>query len=127
MEGMEQKFDGHCWVRPMSTRICFHTTIRSSKCVGHLICSNSSCPIRDLSGQPNEIALTRKFSSHIGAKGMTSLATRTLSCFHCGNAPTLLRECLCLAYYILPKENKSRLFRHQGSHNHLEGGSKSCN
>ena len=49
---------------------------------------------------------------------MTSLAARTLACFHCGNVATLLRNCECVGYYILTEGNKTRLFIHQGTHNH---------
>ena len=54
MEGMEQKYDGHVWVKPVSTRMSFPATIRRSKCVGHLIYNNQVCPIKALLGQPNE-------------------------------------------------------------------------
>ena len=56
MEGMEQKYDIHVWVKLVSTRMSFPATIRRSKCVGHLICSNQECPIKSLLGQPNETA-----------------------------------------------------------------------
>ena len=49
---------------------------------------------------------------------MTSLAAGTLACFHCGDVATLLRDCECVAYYILKEGNKTRLFIHQGTHNH---------
>ena len=31
----------------------------------------------------------------------------------------MLRDCKCVAYYILTEGNKTRLFIHQGTHNHL--------
>ena len=33
-------------------------------------------------------------------------------------SPLLLRDCECVAYYILAEGNKTRLFIHQGTHNH---------
>ena len=118
MEGMEQKYDGHVWVKHVSTRMSFPATIRRSKCVGHLICSNQECPIKALLGQPNETAWRGKFLSSIASEGMTSLAAGPLACFHCGDVATLLRDCECVAYYILTEGNKTRFFIHQGTHNH---------
>lgn len=107
MEGMEQKYDGHVWVKSVSIKMSFPATIRRSKCAGHLICNNGFCHMKALSGQSNAIAWTGKLSTPIGAEGMTSLASGTLACFHCGNVATLLRECQCVAYYILAEDNKS--------------------
>ena len=112
MEGMEQKYDGHVWVKPLSTQMSFPATIRRSKCAGHLICSNEYCPIKGIFGQPNEIAWIGKLSTPIVTEGMFSLASETLACFHCGNVAVLLRECQYVAYYIFSGENKSRLFIH---------------
>ena len=118
MEELEQKYNGHVWVKPVSTQMSFPATIRRSKCAHHLIYSNEYCPIKALSGQPNEISWIGKLSNPIVTEGMSSLASKTLACFHCGNVAVLLRECQCVAYYILSKENKSRLFIHQGDHKH---------
>ena len=114
MEGMEQKYNGHVWVKPVSTQMTFLAIIRRSKCTGHLICSNEYCPIKAISGKPNEIAWIGKLSTPIATKGMSSLASRTLACFHCGNVAILLRDYHYVSYYILFEENKSRLFIHQG-------------
>ena len=59
-----------------------------------------------------------KVLSLIASKGMTSLAAWALACFHCGDVATLLRDCECVAYYILIEGNKTRLLIHQGTHNH---------
>ena len=55
MEGMEKKYDGHVWVKPVSTQMSFLATIRRSKYAGHLICNNNYCPIKAISSQPNGI------------------------------------------------------------------------
>ena len=99
MEGMEQKYDGHCWIRPVTTSMSFPAAaVRRSKCAGHLVCVNSICPIKAFSGQANETAWRGKLTSSIDACGMTSLAAGTLTCFHCGDPATLLRECQCVVY-----------------------------
>ena len=118
MEGMEQNYDGHVWVKPISTQLSFPTIIIRNKCTCHLICSNEYYPIKAIFGQPNEIAWIGKLSTPIITEGMSSLDFGTLACFHCGNVAVLLRECQCVAYYILFSENKSRLFIHQGDHKH---------
>ena len=28
MDGMEQRYDGHCWIKPVTTKFTFPTTIR---------------------------------------------------------------------------------------------------
>ena len=118
MAGMEQQYDGHCWVKPVLTRMKFPANIRRSKCGGHLICSNETCPIRAINGRPNQTSWTGKLLHVILAKGISCLPYGSLVCFHCGVAPILLKECPCVVYYVLPNENRTRLFIHQGTHRH---------
>ena len=54
MDGMEQRYDGHCWIRPITTRVTFPATIRCSKCAGHLVCRNDQCPYLVVHGECNE-------------------------------------------------------------------------
>ena len=41
-----------------------------------------------------------------------------MKCFHCNESPILLAECKCIAYYIIGFQGETRLFIHQGSHDH---------
>ena len=52
-------------------------------------------------------------------RGNDKLGHRNFGMFHCGDVATLIRDCECVAYYILTEGNKTRLFIHQGTHNHL--------
>ena len=54
MDGMEQRYDGHCWIKPVTTKITFPTTIRRSKCVGHLRCINNHGLYLVVHGERNE-------------------------------------------------------------------------
>ena len=118
MKGMEQKYDGHCWIKPVQTRMSFPAVIRRSKCGGHLQCKNTTCPMNALSGKPNEIAWTGKLLHKIPTNGMTASYSGKLLCFHCGKSPVLVMECPCVVYYVLAEGNMTRLFIHRGTHNH---------
>ena len=54
MDGMEQRYDGHCWIKPVTTKITFPGAIRWSKCAGHLRCINDHCPYLIVHGERNE-------------------------------------------------------------------------
>ena len=122
MIGMEQMYDGHCWVKPVQTRMKFPALIRRSKCGGHFVCKNNTCPIQAVNGRPNETAWTGKLMSAIKLTSNVNSsngASGTLKCFHCDESPMLLGECPCIVYYILATDNGwTQLFIHQGTHNH---------
>ena len=102
MAGMEQQYDGHCWVKPVLTRMKFPAN-RRSKRGGHLICSNETCPIRAINGRPNQTSWSGKLLHAIPAKGISCLPYGSLVFFHCEVAPKLLKECPCvvLAWCIM--------------------------
>lgn len=54
MDGMEQRYDGHCWLKPVTSRITFPASIRKSKCAGHLRCANDHCAYLIVHGDRNE-------------------------------------------------------------------------
>ena len=59
MDGMEQRYDGHCWIKPVTTKITFPATIRRSKCAGHLRCINDHCPYLIVHGKRNKKFMER--------------------------------------------------------------------
>ena len=63
MDGMEQKYDGHCWTKPLSTTMTFPGIVRRSKCVGELECPNMHCSGRKFNDLPNRASWIGKFKS----------------------------------------------------------------
>lgn len=118
MAGMEQKYDGHCWVKPVLTRMKLPAYIKRSKCGGHLMFKNESCPRHATHGTPNQTIWSGNLMQVISSNGMSSLPFGSLSCFYCGEAPILLKDYPCFVYYVLIDDNRSRLFIHQGTHKH---------
>ena len=54
MDDMEQCYDGHCWIKPVTTKITFPATIQQSICAGHLRCINDHCPYLIVHVERNE-------------------------------------------------------------------------
>ena len=54
MDGVEQCYNGHCWIWPVTTRISFPAIVRRSKWAGHLQCLNDQCPYVVVQGDHNE-------------------------------------------------------------------------
>ena len=82
------------------------------------MCSNQTCLRRALSGKPNDTSWSGKLMHAIPSIGMSCSPYGSLICFHCGEAPVLLKDCPSIVYYILTEDNRSRLFIHQGTHRH---------
>ena len=54
MDGMEQRYDRHCWVKPVTIKMAFSATIQRSKCARHLRCLNDHCPYLIVHGKRNK-------------------------------------------------------------------------
>ena len=92
MEGMEQRYDGHCWIKPVTTKINFPATIRRSKCAGHLRCINDHCPYLVVHGERNKKSWTGLYLSSWWSKNYVLFYVVTAFCdagkLHSGESDT---------------------------------------
>ncbi|MCO5605805.1 hypothetical protein L7F22_059989 [Adiantum nelumboides] len=82
MEGMEQKYNGHCCVKPVQTKMKFLAMEQRSKCGGYFMCNNPMCSIRAHSGAPNTTTWIGKHLHAIPSIDTIALRCINLSCFY---------------------------------------------
>jgi hypothetical protein len=120
MDGMDKQFDGHTWCRNITSNI--HNsqglTFRKSLCVGQLVCNNQSYDFFARSSKRNKIEWSGRTNTPFKL-GHSPLPDSTLVCKVCKVPPTCINFCPGRIYYILGKNDMTRVCIHLGMHNHL--------
>lgn len=118
MAGMEHKFDGHMWTKPITSNVAFEGVVRVSYCAGVFQCFGVSCPHQINNGQHN-----RTFFKGLLKKkcplGYVANSDGNIICHFCKRHATCVDTCSCIVYYVMPSnETLTRLMIHSGKHLH---------
>lgn len=118
MNGMEQKFDGHTWTKPITSNVAFEGVVRVSYCAGVFQCLSVSCPHKINNGHHN-----RTFFKGLLKKkcplGYVADFDGSITCHFCKRHATCVDTCSCILYYVMPNnETLTRLMIHSGKHLH---------
>ena len=123
MSGMDKRHDGHVWSKMVTTNITNSQgfTFKTSFCLGHLRCTNSSCDFlrrSHLVEAVNEMEW-EGVSPSIMDVGDAHPHGSTLLCSICKRPPSCIATCPVKVYYVLGKQSSIRAFVHLGTHSHL--------
>lgn len=119
MHGMEQKYDGHIWTRPITSNMALQCTVRVSYCIGALECHRNTCPYYINNKKYN----TTFFKGHLSKKiaiGLLATDEKTkITCHYCKRPAYCVETCRCMVYYVMPHDSTmTRMMLHLGSHQH---------
>ena len=122
MSGMDKPHDGHVWLKTVTTNIMNSQgfTFKTSSCLGHLRCTNTSCDFLRRSHcleAVNEMEW-EGISPSIMDVGDAHPQGSTLVCSICKHPPSYIATCLTKVYYVLGKQSSTRAFVHLGTHSH---------
>ena len=122
MSGMDKCHDGHVWSKTVTTNITNSQgfTFKTSYCLGHLRCTNSSCDFLCWSHcleAVNEMEW-EGVSPSIMDVGDAHPRGSTLVCTTCKHPPSCIATCPAKVYYVLGKQSCTRAFVHLGTHCH---------
>ena len=122
MSGMDKRHDGHVWSKTVTTNITNSQgfTFKTSYCLGHLHCTNSSC---DFLRRSHRLEVVNEMewegvSPSIMDVGDAHLQGSTLLCTICKHPPSCIATCPAKVYYVLGKKSCTRAFVHLGTHCH---------
>lgn len=118
MRGMEQRYDGHLWTKPVTSNIVFDGVVRMSYCVGLLECQRVTCPYF-LNGAKKNTTFFRGTMKKKCPIGLLADGAGTIVCAFCKKVVVCVGSCPCTVYYVMPREvHYSRLMVHIGKHAH---------
>ena len=122
MSGMDKRHDGHVWSKTVTTNITNSQgfTFKTSYCLGHLQCTNSSC---DFLRRSHRLKAVNKMewegvSPSIMDVGDAHPRGSTLLCTICKHPPSCIATCPAKVYYVVGKQSSTRAFVHLGTHCH---------
>ena len=122
MSGMDKRHDGHVWSKTVTTNITNLQgfTFKTSSCLGHLRCTNSSC---DFLRRSHRVEAVNEMewegvSPSIMDVGDAYPRGSTLLCSICKHPPSCIATCPAKVYYVLGKQSSTRAFVHLGIHSH---------
>ena len=122
MSGMDKRHDGHVWSKTLTTNITNSEgfTFKTSSCLGHLRCTNSSC---DFLRRSHRVEAVNEMewegvSPSIMDVGDAHPQGSTLLCSICKRPPSCIATCPAKVYYVLGKQSSTRAFVHLGTHSH---------
>ena len=122
MSGMDKRHDGHVWSKTLTTNITNSQgfTFKTSSCLGHLRCTNSSCEFlsRNHRLQPVNEMEWEGVSPSVLDVGDSHPQGSTLVCSICKHPPSCVATCLARVYYVLGKQSSTRAFVHLRTHSH---------
>ena len=124
LKGMDRRHDGHAWTETATTNISDpngQLSFSYVKCLGHLRCSNDSCPHLERCGEINKKYWEGSTPEVLIPGQATDTPRRcTLLCRICKSTPVCLKLCPCKMSYITSKDPRmSRACVHLGTHEHL--------
>ena len=122
MSGMDKRHNGHIWSKTLTTNITNSQgfTFKTSSCLGHLRCTNSSCEFLHRSHrlQPVNEMEWEGVSPSILDVGDAHPQGSTLVYSICKHPPSCVATCPARVYYVLGKQSSTRAFVHLGTHSH---------
>ena len=126
MSGMDKCHDRHVWSKTLTTNITNSQgfTFKTSSCLGHLRCTNSSC---DFLLRSHRVEVVNEMewegvSSSIMDVGDAHRQGSTLLCSICKCPPSCIATCPAKVYYVLGKQSSTRAFVHLGTHSQMGEG-----
>ena len=122
MAGMDKRYDGHVWTKTKTTNIVNHSglTFRTSVCIGHVRCMNSTCAFLNRVHHLNDV-------NELEWEGMSVVPldvgdkhppSSTLLCKFCKEPPCCIARCNARVYYVCGNSTLTRAFIHLGIHKH---------
>ena len=122
MSGMDKCHNRHVWSKTLTTNITNSQgfTFKTSSCLGHLRCTNSSCDFLRRSHcveAVNEMEWEGVLPSIMDV-GDAHPQGSTLLCSICKRPPSCIATCPAKVYYVLGKQSSTRAFVHLGTHSH---------
>ena len=122
MYGMDKRHDGHVWLKKVTTNITNSQgfTFKTSYCLGHLRCTNSSCNFLRQSYRleaVNEMEW-EGISLSIMDVGDVHPQGSILVCSICKHPPSCIATCPAKVYYVFGKQSSTCAFVHLGTHCH---------
>ena len=122
MAGMDKQYDGHVWTKTKTTNIVNHSglTFRTSVCIGHVWCMNSTCAFLNCVHCLNDV-------NELEWEGMSVVPldvgdkhppSSTLLCKFYKEPPCCIARCNARVYYICGNSTLTRAFIHLGIHKH---------
>ena len=122
MSGMDKCHNGHVWSKMVTTNITNSQgfTFKTSSCLGHLCCTNSSCNFLRRSHHVEAVNEMEweGVSPSIMDVGDAHPQGSTLLCSICKNPPSCIATCSAKVYYVLGKQSSTCVFVHLGTHSH---------
>ena len=119
MDGMEQKFDGHIWTRPVTSNMAIQCTVRVSYCVGALECHRVNCPFFSTNKRFNNTFFQGNLAKKIAVGLLAENEKSRIFCHFCQKTAYCVQKCKCMVYYVMPKDpSVTRLMLHLGVHDH---------
>ena len=123
MVEMDKRYDGHVWTKTKTTNIVNRSglTFRTSVCVGHVRCMNSSCAFLSRVHRLHDV-------NKLEWEGMSVIVldvgdkhlppSSTLVCKFCKEPPSCIVRCNVWVYYVCGNSTLTRAFIHLGIHKH---------
>ena len=122
-ECLDKRHDGNVWLKTVTTNITNSQgfTFKTSFCLGHLRCTNSSC---NFLRQSHRLEAVNKMewegvSPSIMDVGDEHPQGSTLVYSICKRPPSCIATCPAKVYYVLGQQFLTRAFVHLGTHSHL--------
>ena len=122
MSGMDKRHDGHVWSKTVTTNITNSQgfTFKTSYCLGHLRCTNSSY---DFLRRSHRLEAVNEMewegvSPSIMDVGDAHPRGSTLLCTICKHPPSCIATCPAKVYYVVGKQSSTHAFVHLGTHCH---------
>ena len=121
MSGMDKRHDGHVWSKTVTTKITNSQgfTFKTSYCLGHLRCTNSSCDFLRRSHRLEAVnEMEWEVSPSIMDVGDAHPRGSTLLCTICKHPPSCIATCPAKVYCVIGKQSSTCAFVHLGTHCH---------
>ena len=117
IDGMDRQFDGHTQCHTITSNIHNNQglTFRKFLCVGQLVCNNKSCDFFVRSSKCNETEWLGWINISFKLGHLPRLDS-TIVCKVCKVAPICVNFCPRHIYYVLGKDDMSRMRIHLGMH-----------
>ena len=122
MSGMDKRHDEHVWSKTLTTNITNSQgfTFKTSSCLGHLWCTNSSYDFlrRSHRLEPVNKMEWEGVSPSVMDVGDAHPQGSTLVYSICKHPPSCIATCPTKVYYVLGKQSSTSAFVHLGTHSH---------
>ena len=122
-QGMDKKYDGHCWCLTTTSNISndMGITFWKSSCVGHLRCGNLECkylkrPNHEDPYNEKEWKVTTPIPFVHGQEDTPKLST--VCCKVCKILPKAIATCDTIIYYVIGPPGMTRACVHMDVHSH---------